>query len=324
MRATAHEDGFTLIEVLVTIALALVVFGATLGAFNVFQHDEVYARQRNETQDAARNTINRLSRQLRNVIAPSVEYPGALETAKPYALTFQTVDTSSTYSFGSNSQRAMRVRYCLGSVKSGNEALWEQTQEWNKEPTAPKEHSETNCPEQTVQPSKESSKACEIKGEPTGGWTSTRCVVEHVTNEISEQERPVFTYSSSELPQIVTVTSDLYLDVNPGHRPGESQLSSSVSLRNANRLPVAKFKITSEAGFSNYRLNASESYDPGGLALTYRWWEQEEGGTEKELSTTSQISQVKLEKSKTKYTFKLQVTNPGGLSETAKETVTTP
>lgn len=323
MHTAAHEDGFTLIEVIVTIALALVVFGATLAAFNVFQRDEVYSRQRNETQDAARNTINRLSRQLRNVIAPSSEYAGALEAGKSYSIAFQTVDTSSTYSFGSNSQRAMRVRYCLGNVKSDNEALWEQTQEW-KTSEPPTEHGETNCPEQTVQPSKASSKACEVKGEPTGGWTGTRCVLEHVTNKISEQERPVFTYSASELPQIITVTSSLYLDVNPGHRPGESQLTSAVSLRNANRKPVAKFTISSEAGFSKYRLNASESYDPTGLALAYKWWEKEGNKSEEALSTTSQIFQAELKSSKTEYKFKLQVTNPGGLSETTTGTVTTP
>jgi type II secretory pathway component PulJ len=302
------EDGFTLIEMLVTISLAMVVFGATLAAFDVFQHDNVYAQARNETQDAARNTINRLTHQLRNVIAPSSEYPGALEEAGKYSIEFQTVNTSSSLSFGSkNPSHAMRVRYCLDNSKPENEILREYRQEWTE-----------------IEEPKPTTTSC--NGKLEGGWTVTQRMGEHVTNEIGKQEpeRPVFTYSSSELPQIITVTSDLYLDVNPGHRPGESRLTSAVSLRNANRRPVAKFKITPEAGSEKYRLNASESYDPGGLALTYKWWEKEAGNSEIELSTTSQISQVTLSTKKTVYTFKLQITNPGGLSETTTETVTTP
>jgi prepilin-type N-terminal cleavage/methylation domain-containing protein len=307
MLLATREEGFTLIEVLVTIALALVVFGATLAAFNVFQHDEVYARQRNETQDAARNAINRLTHQLRSVIAPSSKYPGALEEAEQYSIRFETVDTSNTTFGEENKSHAMRVRYCLDDSNPSKEILREYAQEWeNKDPGAP------------------STTAC--NGTLSGGWTSTRQLVEHVTNEIGkpEPERPVFTYSSSELPQIITVTSDLYLDVNPGHRPGESRLTSAVSLRNANRKPVVKFTITPEAGSNKYRLNASESYDPGGLALTYKWWEKEAENSEVELPTTSQISQVTLSTKKTAYTFKLRVTNPGELSETTTETVTTP
>jgi prepilin-type N-terminal cleavage/methylation domain-containing protein len=300
MRPT-REEGFTLIEVLVAMSMALVVFGATLAAFNVFQHDEVYARQRNETQDAARNTIDRLTHQLRSVIAPSSEYPGALEEAGQYSIRFETVDTSNTTFGAQNKSHAMRVRYCLDDSNPSDAILREYAQEWKEsDPGAP------------------STTACD--GTLSAGWTSTRQLVGHVTNEIGNQtERSVFAYSSSELPQIITVTSDLYLDVNPGHRPGESRLTSAVSLRNANRKPVVKFTITPEAGSNKYRLNASESYDPGGLALTYKWWENE-----KELPTTSQISQVELKEKNTKYTFKLQVTNPGGLSETTTETVTTP
>ena len=302
----SRDQGFTLIEVLVTMTLALVVFGATLAAFNVFQQEEGYTRKRNETQDAARNTIDRLSRQLRNVIAPSAEYAGALEENKEYSVKFETVNTSSA-SFGSeNPAHAMRVRYCLDDTHSSDEILREYSQEWKeKDPGTP---TTTSC-----------------NGKLEGGWTNTRQLVEHVTNEIDEHKKhAVFSYSSSELPQVVTVTSDLYLDVNPGHRPGESRLTSSVALRNANRRPVAKFTIASEAGSKNYRLNASESYDPDGLALTYKWWETEGSGSETELSTTSQIFQTELKSKNTEYTFKLQVTNPGGLSETTTGKVTTP
>jgi prepilin-type N-terminal cleavage/methylation domain-containing protein len=300
------DDGFTIVEVLVAMALALVVMGASLSAFDIFQSDQGYARRRNETQDAARTTMDRLARQLRNVIAPSLEEAGALEAVDPegYSLRFETIDTSG-YATEANVTHVMRVRYCLEASNPEDEMLWEQTQQWN-ESTPPAVPTETSCPEQSA-------------GKPAGGWTSMRRVVEHVTNRIGEQKRPVFTYSSSELPQIITVKTDLYVNVDPRNRPGESELTSSVALRNANRKPVAKFTVAAEAGSIRYRLNASESYDPGGLALTYKWWINGE-----EQASTSQIYQTSLETPKTEYKIKLEVTNPGGLSETYEQGVTTP
>jgi type II secretory pathway component PulJ len=303
MRGT-REDAFTIVEVLVAMALALVVMGASLSSFDVFQTNQGYARRRNETQDAARTTMDRLARQLRNVIAPNVEEAGALEAveAEGYSLRFETIDTSGEAE--ASATHVMRVRYCLEDSNPEDETLWEQTQQWSEgTPAVP---TETSCPEQSG-------------GKPAGGWDSMRRVVEHVTNRIGAEHRPVFTYSSSELPQIITVKTDLYLNVDPRNRPGESRLTSAVALRNANRKPVAKFTVTSEAGGTRYRLNASESYDPGGLALTYKWWINGE-----EQPSTSQIYQTEL-KEKTTYTFELEVTNPGGLSEMAKPvTVTTP
>jgi prepilin-type N-terminal cleavage/methylation domain-containing protein len=297
------DDGFTIVEVLVAMALGLVVMGASLSAFDIFQTNQGYAQRRNETQDAARTTMDRLARQLRNVIAPSVEEAGALEAveAEGYSLRFETIDTSAEAE--TSATHVMRVRYCLEDSNPEDETLWEQTQQWKA--GSPPVPAETSCPEQSG-------------GKPAGGWTSMRRVVEHVTNRIGGEKRAVFTYSSSELPQIITVKTDLYLNVDPRNRPGESELTSAVALRNANRKPVAKFTVTSENGSTKYRLNASESYDPGGLALTYEWWIDGEAQ-----SSTSQIYQTVLEKEAT-HTIELQVTNPGGLSQTAKETVQTP
>lgn len=305
MMRTTREDAFTIVEVLVAMALALVVMGASMSAFDIFQTDQGYARRRNETQDAARTTMDRLARQLRNVIAPNVEEAGALEAveAEGYSLRFETIDTSSEAE--TSATHVMRVRYCLEDSNPEDETLWEQTQQWTKAET-PEVPTETNCPEQS-------------EGKPAGGWTTMRRVVEHVTNRIGTEQRRVFTYSSSELPQIITVKTDLYLNVDPRNRPGESRLTSAVALRNANRKPVAKFNVTSENGSTRYRLNASESYDPGGLALTYKWWIDGE-----EQTSTSQIYQTELKEPKTVYTIKLQVTNPGGLSETYEQEVETP
>jgi hypothetical protein len=282
-------------------ALALVVFGATLSVLELFQRHNVYAQRRNENQDNARNAMDRMARSLRDVIAPASEFAGALETADEYSTMFQTVDTSAG-EFGANKRHAMRVRYCLFDKEPSNEILLEQTQRSKEEPL----------------PSAPAS-GC-IPGAP--GWTTTT-LVEHVTNRAGGQKRPLFTYSASEAPQVVSVEINLYAELAPGQHPGETELTSGVSLRNANRKPVARLKANFFAGKNEQVvLNASESEDPDGLALTYRWWEN---GSQ--LSSTSQIFTVKLCNGECEHNltfhFQLEVVNPGGLTEHAEETVKT-
>ena len=301
MTSPRHEHGFTIVELLVTMAMALVVFGATLSVLEVFQRHNVYAQRRNENQDNARNAMDRIARSLRDVIAPASEFAGALETAGEYSTMFQTVDTSPG-EYGANKRHAMRVRYCLYDKEPSNELLLEQRQRSIEEPL----------------PSAPAS-ACTPEA---SGWTTTT-LVEHVTNRAGGQKRPLFTYSASEAPQVVSVEINLYLELAPGQHPGETELMSGVSLRNANRKPVAKFKANFFAGKNEQVvLNASESEDPDGLALTYKWWEN---GTP--LSSTSQIFTVKLCNGecehKLTFHFKLEVVNPGGLTEHAEETVET-
>ena len=301
MTSPRHEHGFTIVELLVTMAMALVVFGATLSVLEVFQRHNVYAQRRNENQDNARNAMDRIARSLRDVIAPASEFAGALETAGEYSTMFQTVDTSPG-EYGANKKHAMRVRYCLYDKEPSNELLLEQRQRSIEEPL----------------PSAPASEC--IPG--ASGWTTTT-LVEHVTNRAGGQKRPLFTYSASEAPQVVSVEINLYLELAPGQHPGETELMSGVSLRNANRKPVARLKANFFAGKNEQVvLNASESEDPDGLALTYKWWEN---GSQ--LSSTSQIFTVKLCNGecehKLTFHFKLEVVNPGGLTEHAEETVET-
>ncbi|HEY8303144.1 MAG TPA: prepilin-type N-terminal cleavage/methylation domain-containing protein [Solirubrobacteraceae bacterium] len=302
MNRVRGEQGFTLIELLVTMAITTVVFGSTLSVLDVFQSNNRFDQLRNENQDNARTTLDRLSKQLRNIVARTTSggaVPGALEQAEDYAVTFQTVDTTKATS-GNNTVNAMRVRYCLDNSNDENEILWEEVRRW----------------ETTEAPELPSSKVCPDK--TSGDWNSLTQVVQHVTNRIGGQgqenetgeSRWLFVYSAKETPEILSVNANLFININPKQtRPGESELTSGVSLRNANRVPVAEFTATEE-GNRTVRLNASASYDPDGLSLTYKWWDNGE-----ELPTTSQqyLTKTAFTNGSTQK-FKLEVINPGGLS----------
>jgi prepilin-type N-terminal cleavage/methylation domain-containing protein len=308
------QHGFTLIELLVTMVITVIVFGATLSLFEVFQSNNNLDQLRNETQDNARNMMDSVAGQLRNVIAPTkgnVIEPGALEQAQPYSITFQTVDTSSA-EFEHNVLHAMRVRYCLNNSNPSNEVVWQQTERW-KVGEAPAPPPTSKCPEQ-VFPAQE------------GSWQTQTKVVEHVTNKIGGQgkssvcateatPRCLFLYSAAGVPQIVSVESNVFLNVSPTHiRPGETVLTSGVSLRNANRPPLVSFTITPIN--TQVELNASSSHDPDGLALSYKWWED---GV---LQATTAQRWVTTGTQHGTHKFKLQVTNPGGLSSEEEKSVT--
>lgn len=321
MRRVRDDQGFTLIELLVAMAITTVVFGSTLSVLDIFQNNNRFDQLRNENQDTARTTLDRLSRQLRNIVARTTStgaVPGALETAEPYEITFETVDTTKTTS-GSNKVNAMRVRYCLNNTEPENEILWEQVRRWTTE-FSPELPTSKSCPDRIKE------------GTSEADWTTSTQVVQHVTNRIGGQGSPtnkaeegrwLFTYSAKETPEILSVNTNLFVNINPTQiRPGESQLTSGVSLRNANRVPVAEFTATEE-GNRQVRLNASASYDPDGLSLTYKWLDNGE-----ELVTTAQQYLTKVECSTKKEAgfclnstqkFKLQVTNPGGLSATVEK-----
>jgi prepilin-type N-terminal cleavage/methylation domain-containing protein len=291
---SAH--GFTLVELLVTMTLASVVFGGTLSVVEIFQRQSSYAQRRNENQDNARTALDRLSRMLRNVVAPTATYVGALEQAGSYSIVFRTVDTSSE-----STTHAMIVRYCLDDTTPSDEILWEEVKK--------------------LKNSEESSGSTATCEKSTSGWTSKQQLVQYVSNELNGKNRPLFEYGpkpTEEVTKITAVSMNLYIKSNTGSLPGEAELTTGVSLRNANRKPEAKFTVTN-IGRDEMVLNASESYDPDGLTLTYKWWMN---GAEQ--SSTAQIWQTQKLESKQSYTFKLEVANPGGLSSTEERTVTAP
>jgi prepilin-type N-terminal cleavage/methylation domain-containing protein len=304
MTRAAEQHGFTLIEVLVSSALALIIFGATLGAFEVFQRQNTFDIQRNEAQDNVRNALDRLARDFRDVAAPKSvpEVPGALEVAKPESLVFQSISDAAKPAGSENPTNALRVRYCLNASTPSNEVLWRQEKTWEsaKAPAVP---ASTECPDASP-----------------GDWGTSTQLAQHITNYAGGQDRALFNYGptgATEVSQIISVEPTVYLNVNPTQptHPGETHLTSSISLRNANRQPVASF-TWKEQSLKHVLLNASASNDPDGLALTYKWTE---GATV--LSSTAQVWETGA-LSEGNHAITLEVADPGGLTSKTTETVT--
>jgi Tfp pilus assembly protein PilV len=290
------EHGLTLVEALLALVLTVVVFGAALTALIAFQHNTTNGVLRNEAQDHARNALDRLARGLRSVAAPTKKFSGALEEAAPYSITFQTIDSQKTAG-GSNATNAMRVRYCLNDSTPTNEVLWQQTVRWTTV-EGPTLVSSSECPDRTA-----------------GRWEASTRLASNITNRIGGQSRAAFTYSAGSTPQIVSVESKLYIDLKPGSQPGESELTTATSLRNANRPPIVSFTATKINGKNRVLLNGSESRDPEGLALTYKWKE----GSSVLPSTAQQYETEEL--SPGSHTFTLEVSDPGGLTSSTSQTV---
>jgi type II secretory pathway pseudopilin PulG len=290
-----------LLELLVTMVITTIVFGATLSVLDVFQRDNVVDQKRSEVQDNARNAIDRIARQLRNVAAPSAGSPGALLTTKNYSMIFDTIGTSTEYEWGSNTSHTMMVRYCLNNSNNENEVLWMQVKRWS-EPIGPETPIPSGCPD--------------VSGFwSTNGRETNTQLVQHVTNRIGGGVRPMFKYSAATAPQTASVEVDMFLNLTPGKaHPGETQLTTGIGLRNANRPPIVEFTVT-RISPTFVRLDGSASYDPDGLALTYQW---KVDGTA--IASTAQVTEVAA--SVGTHTYQLEVVDPGGLGEKKTETRT--
>jgi type II secretory pathway component PulJ len=251
------ERGITLVELLIGMVISLILFGATLTVAMAMNQSARRNTAHNEAQDVARTYMDRLARQLRNLASPAIftdDYqaqPYAVDSAGPYDLVFRVVDD--VRPGGSlNHANVKRVRYCLNATDASRGVLYQQEQKWTDRPS--------NEP-----PAMPSLAAC-----PDPGWTTTRVVTEHVVNRIGGQNRPMFVYNAADLQRISQIHADLYIDPTPGAPPVETRLGSGVTLRNQNRVPVARMDIASAPGM--LVLNGSASEDPEGAPLTYQWY----------------------------------------------------
>jgi prepilin-type N-terminal cleavage/methylation domain-containing protein len=238
----AREDGMTLVEVLVVSALMLVVLGATLTTFNTFESNALANQRLNDAQDSARRGLDLMARDLRNLASPTPGLPLAVDLAAPTDVIFQS-EGKFKPAGSLNEQNTTRVRYCLDTT-NGN--LYRQIQTWTT----------------GVAP------AVPSAGCGDTAWGSTMVAATNVVNGT----RPIFTYNATAPDQITEVSAQLFVDTNPGKRPAETDLQTSVFLRNQNRAPTALFSALSMPNGGIF-LNASESMDPEEKALTFEWWD---------------------------------------------------
>jgi type II secretory pathway pseudopilin PulG len=244
IRTLRREDGMTLVELLLVTVLMLIVLGSTLTTFNTFERNARNNQELNEAQQQARQGLDLMTRDLRNLASPAKEVPMAVDSAQPQELIFQSEGKSKDLD-SLNVQNTIRVRYCLNST---NKRLYRQIQTWK-----------------SVAPPAIPGGAC---GD-TAGWNSTLVVATDVTNGA----RPIFTYNATQLDEITEVSSQLFVDTTPTRLPGEVDLQSSVFLRNQNRAPTAVFSAVSMPGGGVF-LNASESTDPEEKALLFEWYDE--------------------------------------------------
>ena len=242
-RLRQEEAGFTLVELLLAAVLMIVVLGATLTTFSSFQSNAETNARVNDAQDEARRGLDVLGKELRNLASPTNEQPQAVKRATAQDLIVQSV--APTRPAGSlNSRNTQYVRYCYSATEG---RVYRQRLEWTtaSDPAYP---TATGC--------------------PGGGWGTTEFVAGNVVNA----GRPLFAYNSATLTSITEVGTTLYVDVNPGRRPAETLIHTSVFLRNQNRVPIARFTAAVTAN-GKLLLNGSASEDPEERALRYFWYD---------------------------------------------------
>jgi type II secretory pathway pseudopilin PulG len=257
MSARSSERGFTLIEVMLVMSLAIVLLGATLTSFTAYYRTQKKTQQLNDSAQIARSSMDIAARQLRNLANqdPS-QQTTTIARAQPFDLVFQTSDPSRKW-----------VRYCLDTTGAGGApASPSRGRLWQSETataTAPTGGMMGSC--------------------PGSGWVTSTVVADRLTNRRDGLDRRVFAYScgtgaspgcpatAADHTRIRTINAELWVDPNPGKTPAELRVVSGIFLRNQNEQPVADFTATA-AATRTVILNGSASTDPEGRTLAYDWF----------------------------------------------------
>lgn len=303
-----NERGLTLVELLVTAAMSLLVFGLVGTTLVAYQHGTKRTTSQNDSQDQARAAIDLIVRELRNV-ASSRTAPTLIEGAGAHDLIFQTIDDAAPASGSQNKTGVKRVRYCIppdpAPGSASREVLVKQTETWTTAaaPANP-------WPISAVCPSTPTSL-------PTGASVTTSNLALNVTNRFAGSSRTAFTFNSATLSQVTTVGVDLLVDVSTNQPPAETELRGAAFLRNQNQAPVVAFTPTS-TGAGHVLLNGGGSSDPDGQQLSFKWFKVV-GTTATPIGTTGLLDWAP---GPGTYSVRLQVTDPGGLSSALTQTVT--
>ena len=219
-----------------------------------------------------------------------------VESAGAFDLVYQAVGETAPAAGQANSTALQRVRVCLDTTTG---KLYRQTKAF------------TGAAPPLASPP--------CGSIASGDYDTAKLVGANITNGVS---RALFTYDyrsgSTALKDLEGVTATMFVDANGSRPPGETQLSTSVSLRNVNQPPAAAFTDAEVNGHA--LLNASPSTDPEGGSLAYAWYVD---GSATASSNDVRLDQGGLLNGST-HTFTLTVTDTGGLTDTVTRTITMP
>jgi hypothetical protein len=250
---TGERGETTLTGLLVAMVVFAAVLGATLELFNGSERINRDSQTRVDAEERARQAEEAVVRDLRNLASPTPSQPQAVDRAGPRDLVFKTVDPVRSGA-SQNEANVMRVRYCLDAAGR----LWRMQQRWTSAtvPTVP--GGPTGFADDP---------AC-----ATSGWDRSEQVADTIVNYAAGRVRPLFSYNSAtDLTAITSIAVSVFVDLDVTKRPKETDLSSSVYLRNQNRPPVAA--LVAKASVQGLLLNGSLSTDPEGDLLTYCWYD---------------------------------------------------
>lgn len=294
MSRLSDQRGFTLVELLVTMAIGVAMFGGLLGALEVMLRQSAMSRAQSEAQDVARSTMDVLAVSLRNAIALTGTTPSAVQRHGDYDLIFQSVNAMAPPT-STNRYGAMRIRYCLDRTVPSRPVLRKQTQ---PDATA------------TAQPT---ATACNAT---LNGWATNQVVAADLVDDGAVFR---YAYDESGLTGAANVRSlaiTLAVDTDPSDARGKRALTGGVTIRNANRSPVAMISITRSGPYTVS--NGAGSYDPDGDSLTYRWFVD---GVEQAGESGVRLRRTGLA---TGAVVTLQVTDAGGLPNSTAKAVPAP
>jgi type II secretory pathway pseudopilin PulG len=309
-----RENGFGLIEVLVAMVMALIVFGATLTILVVYMRQSTAATQRFDAQDKARLAVDRIVRQLRNVASP-VTTPKLLERATPYDIVFQTIGSPS----GQNTSGTERVRYCIpqdtATGSSAQEVLISQTQTWNTpapppDPWSSDPNTAIACPDTT------------FAQQPNG-----IIVAPSIVNRYQQRpDRLAFTFNGgqfapSDLTQISTIQVNTWVNPTPTLSGATTQIQTSAYLRNKQHSPVPQFTYTLSAPGAVV-LNGGISYSPDGAQLSFSWACTSASCPSGTSLNSASGGLVTWAPGAGTYTVTLTVTDQNGLSQSTSQQIT--
>jgi len=243
------EQGMTLIELLLVMALSLVILSATLVTFTTLVKNTHDNDARIDAAETARTALDRQARQLRN-LAKRVNAP-VIDRIGDDDFIFQTAAPERTW-----------VRYCLDTTSAP--ASPERGRLWEASSASSTLTSAMGGP-------------C-----PGTGWAASTAVADFVTNMRTAPGRPIFSYtctgaatactaSPGTYDQIVNVGAELMIDTRRSSGAPELKVATGVYLRNQNQRPEASF-VGPRVGTRTILLNASGSSDFEGRTLTYYWF----------------------------------------------------